>query len=184
MTSIDNGFAASAVSDELAAAIRRVRLIAFDFDGVFTDNKVYVFEDGREAVQCCRADGLGLGRLKALDIEAMIISGEVNPVVHARARKLGIACFSGCDDKRATLQARLDERGLDASQAAFVGNDVNDLACLKHVGLPIVVCDAHPDVLPHGLYRTARNGGDGAVREVCDLFEAVHVDAAQGAGGG
>ena len=166
-------FTGNAISDELAAAVRRVRLIAFDFDGVFTDNTVYVFEDGREAVRCCRADGLGLARLKARNIESIIISAEVNSVVLMRGRKLGVECFTGCDDKRATLQARLKERGLDASQAAFVGNDVNDLVCLKAVGLPIVVQDAHPDVVPYGLYRTAHKGGDGAVREICDLFETV-----------
>ena len=169
--------AAAGISDELATAIRRVRLIAFDFDGVFTDNTVYVFEDGREAVRCSRADGLGIGRLKALDIEPLIVSAEVNPVVRARADKLGIECFSGCGDKQAVLRQKLDERGLDASRAAFVGNDVNDIACLKYVGLPIVVRDAHPAVLPHGLYCTRRDGGDGAVREVCDLFEAVLGDA-------
>ncbi len=169
-------FAAEAMTAELVAAIRRVRLIAFDFDGVFTDNRVYVFEDGREAVRCSRADGIGLGRLKELGIEPIIISAEDNPVVSARGRKLGIECFSGCNDKRAVLQARLDERRLEMSQAGFVGNDVNDRACLDAAGLPIVVQDAHPDVLRLGLYRTACNGGDGAVREVCDLVHAVLND--------
>ncbi len=173
MSIADTRFAAEAMTAELVAAIHRIRLIAFDFDGVFTDNTVYVFEDGREAVRCCRADGLGLARLTALKIEPIIISAEVNPVVQARGRKLGVECFTGCDDKRATLQAQLDERDLEMSQAAFVGNDVNDLACLEAVGLPIVVQNAHPNVVPYGLYRTACKGGDGAVREVCNLFETV-----------
>ena len=154
----------------LADRIRAVRLVAFDFDGVFTDNMVYVFEDGREAVRCSRADGLGLSRLKELNVHTLIISTETNPVVSARAQKLRVRCVQGCSDKRSALDEALKELALTSQQAAFVGNDVNDLACLTYVGLPIVVADAHPDVVPHALYRTTHPGGHGAVREVCDLF--------------
>ena len=159
------------INDEnLKRAIFKTRLIAFDFDGVFTDNMVYVFEDGREAVCCSRSDGMGLQKLKGLGIEAVIISTEKNPVVSARAQKLNIRCVQGCDDKRAELEKITQELGISLTQVAFLGNDINDEPCLICVGLPMVVQDAHPDVLPLAHYRTQRAGGKGAVREICDLF--------------
>lgn len=157
----------------LEERIRSVRLIAFDFDGVFTDNKVYVFQDGSEAVCCFRGDGLGLEKLKRLGIQTIIISTEVNPVVGFRSKKLGIRCIQGCPDKRAALEGVARELDLSLNQVAFVGNDVNDLSCLRAVGLPIVVRDAHGDVVPTALYRTQVLGGQGAVREVCDLFASI-----------
>ena len=155
----------------LQDTIQKIRLIAFDFDGVFTDNMVYVFEDGREAVRCSRGDGMGLQKLKRLGIEAIIISTEKNPVVSARAQKLKIRCVQDCPDKRAELEKITQELGISLSEVAFVGNDINDEACLTCVGMPIVVQDAHPDVLPLARYRTQKPGGKGAVREICDLFE-------------
>ena len=153
--------------------IRAVRLLGFDFDGVFTDNKVYVFQDGSEAVCCYRGDGLGLDKLKRLGIQPVIISTEVNPVVGARGRKLGVRCLQGCDDKRVVLQQYVEELGLSMEQVGYVGNDINDLSCLRAVGLPIVVRDAHPDVVRVAFYQTELAGGQGAVREVCDLFERM-----------
>jgi YrbI family 3-deoxy-D-manno-octulosonate 8-phosphate phosphatase len=151
--------------------IRKIRLIAFDFDGVFTDNMVYVFEDGTEAVRCSRGDGMGLQRLKRLGIETIIISTETNPVVSARAHKLKMRCVQQCEDKRAELEKIIQEMNISLAEVAFVGNDINDSACLACVGLPIVVQDAHPDVISMARYRTKNRGGHGAVREVCDLFE-------------
>ncbi len=161
------------ISGELQALFRQVRFIAFDFDGVFTDNMVYIFEDGREAVRCTRADGIGLRKLERLGIEPYIISSEPNDVVAHRSRKLKVQFIHGCKDKRAALEELLQARGLTPDQAAFVGNDINDLPALQYVGFPIVVQDAHPDVIPVARYRTQRPGGHGAVREICDLFEVV-----------
>ena len=155
----------------LAEVIRTIRLVAFDFDGVFTDNLVYVFEDGREAVRCTRSDGLGLSKLKSLGIVPVIISTETNAVVGMRSRKLNIHCVQACSDKRVALDVLARDSRLSLSQIAFVGNDVNDIPCLSVVGLPIIVQDAHPDVLRYARYRTNLRGGYGAVREVCDLFE-------------
>jgi 3-deoxy-D-manno-octulosonate 8-phosphate phosphatase (KDO 8-P phosphatase) len=157
----------------LEERIRSIRLIAFDFDGVFTDNKVYVFADGSEAVCCFRGDGLGVDKLRRLGIHAVIVSTEVNPIVGVRGRKLGIRCLQGCRDKQAVLQELIRELGLSMEQVGFVGNDINDLACLSAVGLPMVVRDAHPDVIAAALYQTRAPGGQGAVREICDLFEGV-----------
>lgn len=159
--------------DALAKLIRTIRMVVFDFDGVFTDNMVYVFEGGREAVRCTRADGLGLSKLTSLGISTAIISTETNPVVGMRSRKLGIHCVQACTDKRAALDTLALENDLSLQEIAFVGNDINDIPCLSVVGLPIVVSDAHPDVVPYAGYQTRRAGGQGAVRELCDLFEQV-----------
>lgn len=161
------------INASLREVIGSIRLVVFDFDGVFTDNKVYVFADGSEAVCCHRSDGIGLGKLKQLGIATLILSTEVNPIVSVRAKKLNIACVQGCADKRAELQRLARERGISLKQMAFVGNDLNDRGCLQTVGLPIVVQDAHVDVIELGMYRTQACGGQGAVREVCDLFESV-----------
>ena len=157
--------------NEIDEIICRIRLIAFDFDGVFTDNMVYVSEDGSEAVRCFRSDGIGLHKLKKLGIETVIISTEANPVVSARARKLKIHCVQDCPDKRAVLEDIAREKNITLSEVAFVGNDINDLPCLECVALPIVVQDAYQDVAQIALYQTKRPGGHGAVREICDLFE-------------
>ncbi|HTV25711.1 MAG TPA: HAD hydrolase family protein [Polyangiaceae bacterium] len=160
------------ISDELAAQIRNTRLIAFDFDGVFTDNGVYVFDDGTEAVRCWRGDGIGL-RLLERRARVVILSTEKNPVVRRRAEKLEIECHHGLDDKLVVLERLASEARIALSQVAYVGNDINDAPCLRAVGLPIVVADAHPDVLELARLRTRTAGGQGAVREVCDLFESV-----------
>lgn len=155
----------------LVRRLATIRLVAFDFDGVFTDNRVWVFEDGREAVCCTRADGLGLRKLEAHVIATVIISTERNPVVSARAEKLAIRCVQGCDDKLAVFRSACRDSGIEPADAAFVGNDINDAACLAAAGVPIVVADAHPDVRRLAVYRTLAPGGHGAVREVCDLID-------------
>jgi YrbI family 3-deoxy-D-manno-octulosonate 8-phosphate phosphatase len=165
------GLSQEKITNNTRKVIRKIRLVAFDFDGVFTDNMVYVFEDGTEAVRCSRGDGIGLQKLKRLGIDTIIISTESNPVVSARARKLKIRCVQNCADKRKKLEDIAQETGISLAEVAFVGNDINDLASLKCVALPIVVADAHRDVVPLALYQTQNPGGYGAVREVCDLFE-------------
>lgn len=159
------------IDSEIQKRLCQIRLVAFDFDGVFTDNLVYVLQDGTEAVRCNRSDGIGLQKLKKLGIATAIISTESNPVVSARAQKLKIRCFQNCEDKRKALESLAQEMGISLAEIAFVGNDINDRPCLACVGLPIVVQDAHPDVISLALYRTRANGGHGAVREICDLFE-------------
>jgi YrbI family 3-deoxy-D-manno-octulosonate 8-phosphate phosphatase len=155
---------------KLKEIIQGIRLIAFDFDGVLTDNAVYIGEDGSEWVRCSRSDGMGLQNLKSLDLQLWVLSSEINPVVSARCRKLGLACRQGLGNKASVLAEILATAGLAWNEAAFVGNDINDSACLQQAGLPIVVADAHPDVVPLATYRTEARGGRGAVREICDLF--------------
>lgn len=155
--------------------LRAIRFIAFDFDGVFTDDAVYVSQDGSELVRCWRGDGLGLRKLETLGIGSAILSTETNPVVSVRARKMRIQCMQGLGNKFDSLAALVCEARLDLRQVAFVGNDINDLVCFAAVGLAIGVRNAHEDVLGCIRYRTDRAGGCGAVREVCDTFARAHA---------
>ena len=150
--------------------LRAVRLVVFDFDGVFTDNRVLVGQDGSEYVFCSRGDGFGIEALRRLGIGSLVISKESNPVVKVRADKLNIECVHGCDDKSPALSRILDDRALPPSAVAYVGNDINDIDCFQHVGVAICVADGHPDALGAAAFVTRRPGGRGAVREVCDLL--------------
>ena len=165
--------ASAGLDPSLEELVKSVKLVAFDFDGVFTDNSVLVFEDGTEAVRCSRSDGIGLRKLDRLGVETVIISTEVNPVVARRAEKLKIRCVHGVEDKRAVLKGIAEERGIGLAEIAYVGNDINDLGCLTVVGLPIAVHDAYPEVIKVAKYTTDALGGYGAVREVCDIFERI-----------
>jgi len=151
-----------------AAELARVRLLVLDFDGVMTDNRVLVTEAGEEAVVCHRGDGWGIARLRDAGVPVVVISTETNGVVAARCRKLGIECTDACDDKLAALEAIAVRRRVSASEVAYVGNDVNDLACLRWVGWPIAVSDAEPEVRAAARLVTTHAGGYGAVREVAD----------------
>ena len=166
----------------LAPVLASLRLLVFDFDGVFTDNMVTVFEDGREAVRCWRGDGIGLRRLEAVGVQSLILSTETNPVVSERAAKLKIRCIQACGDKLVVMRSEVDSAGLDMSVVGYVGNDINDADCLKAVALPIVVADACDEVLGFARLRTRSPGGKGAVREVCDLvFNARRAGGDHGA---
>lgn len=158
---------------EFAGRAARVKLLGIDFDGVMTDNRVYVFEDGREAVVCSRLEGYGLRRLSRIGVRPLIVSTEINSVVGARADKLKIECVQAVEDKVTTLAALLNENGLNWSQAAFIGNDINDMGVLQRVGLPVAVADAHECLNDLTVFRTKRIGGQGAVRELCDAIALV-----------
>jgi YrbI family 3-deoxy-D-manno-octulosonate 8-phosphate phosphatase len=147
-------------------------MVVFDFDGVFTDNSVLCDASGGEWVRCSRSDGLGLQKLSRLGIPAWVLSTEVHPVVSKRCSKLGIPCRQGLADKRSALEQLAAELKVELGAVVYVGNDINDLGCLRAVGIPVVVADAHPDVMTSARYRTLRAGGCGAVREVCDWIDA------------
>jgi N-acylneuraminate cytidylyltransferase len=134
-----------------------------------TDNGVSVSQDGSEAVRCDRSDGLGIGRLRAAGVPVLVLSSETNAVVAARCRKLRVECLHGVADKRAALLVWLDANSIDPANVVYVGNDTNDLGCLRTVGCGAVVADAHPDVVDAARLVLARDGGHGAVREICDL---------------
>jgi len=147
-----------------------VATLVLDFDGVFTDDRVIVFQDGSEAVICHRGDGYGLSRLKAAGIQVLVLSTETNPVVQARCQKLQLECYQGLEDKKTFLLDVLRERRIDPAQVVFVGNDLNDLDCMRMVGCAVAPADAHPSVLAAADVVLQSQGGYGAVRELCDML--------------
>lgn len=151
----------------------RIAALVLDFDGVLTDNRVMVTSDGREGVICNRSDGLGLGQLRDVGLPMLILSKERDPVVDVRARKLGIETMTGVEDKLFVLKAWLSERGIDSQQVIYVGNDVNDLDCMKYVGCGVAVADAHPSVRDAADLVLRSSGGFGAVRELTDMVLSV-----------
>ena len=150
--------------------LKKIKVIVFDFDGVFTDNSVYVDQNGQESVRCSKSDGPGLRRLDQIGVSYLILSAEKNPVVSARGRKLGIEVLQGHEDKLSILTDLVRTRKLAFEEVAYVGNDLNDIGCLEAVGFPIAVSDAFPEVVHAASFVTSRAGGHGAVREVCDLL--------------
>ena len=147
-----------------------VRLLVLDFDGVLTDNRVWVDQDGREMVAANRSDSLGIYQLHQAGVEAVVISLETNPVVAARCRKMNIPWIQGEKDKAAALNKLLLERNINASEVVYLGNDVNDLPCFPLVGWAVAVADAMPEVSRQADFVLARPGGHAAVRELCDLI--------------
>jgi len=160
------------VSD-LDALLAQVRLAVFDFDGVFTDNRVWTSERGEESVACWRGDGLGLRRLDEVGVGYVIVSTEANAAVAARARKLRAACVNDVPDKLVVLREQAAERGVGLDRVAYLGNDINDADCLRAVGLPVVPADAWPEVVPLARWVLERRGGEGCVREFCDALWRV-----------
>ena len=150
--------------------LQKVKLVIFDFDGVFTDNSVYISQDGIESVKCHRSDGLGISRLRSLKIPSYIISTESNIVVTVRAKKLKIPVFQNIKDKSETVKMLCKDLSIKLENTMFVGNDINDIPALKIVGFPVAVFDAYEEISSHVIFKTKKSGGFGAVREICDLI--------------
>jgi YrbI family 3-deoxy-D-manno-octulosonate 8-phosphate phosphatase len=159
-----------AQSARVAALPSPVEALVMDFDGVHTDNRVFVDQTGQESVSCSREDGLGLELLRKTGLPMLVLSKEQNPVVQARCKKLQLACLSGVDAKLSTLQRWCSERRVSLAGTVFVGNDVNDNECLAAVGCGVAVADAHPDAKRHARIVLERPGGQGALRELCELI--------------
>jgi N-acylneuraminate cytidylyltransferase len=159
---------------------RDVGLVVFDFDGVFTDNRVLIGEDGRESVVCSREDGLGVALLVARGIRAAVLSSEQNGVVAARCAKLGITCRQAVVDKGPELTRLASEIGVPLERVVYLGNDVNDLECLRRAGLGVAVADAHPAARAVAGRVLTRPGGRGAVRELVEWILAGREERGEG----
>jgi 3-deoxy-D-manno-octulosonate 8-phosphate phosphatase (KDO 8-P phosphatase) len=148
--------------------LAEIRLVVFDFDGVFSDNRVWTNVRGEESVACFRGDSQGLRRLDEVGVEYFILTAETNDAVAARARKIRSECVRGIEDKLPILREEVERRGFSFAETAYLGNDVNDAACLAAVGLPVVPADAWAEVVPLAKLLLSRAGGYGCVREFCD----------------
>ena len=148
----------------------KIELLVLDFDGVLTDNRVWVDQDGREMVAANRGDSYGIDLLRNMGVATVVISKETNPVVTARCKKMNVGCIQGEDDKAPALQKLLAERKIDPAHVVFCGNDLNDLPCFPLVGWAVAVADALPAVARQADYVLGRPGGYAAVRELCELI--------------
>lgn len=148
-----------------------LRLVAFDVDGVFTDGRFYLSDDGVETKAFHTQDGFGIRRIIDAGLEVAVISGRNSGAVEKRMTELGVQhVVLGCKDKVAALDTITESLGISAVQCCYVGDDVPDLPLLNHVGYSIAVANAVDEVRDACHVTTSARGGHGAVREVCELI--------------
>lgn len=158
----------AAQGTDTAAGPIPARAVVTDFDGVHTDDTLRVDSEGVESVIVSRSDGMGIAQLRRAGRPVLVLSTETNPVVAARARKLGVDAITGCSDKISALRDWARDVGVGLHDIAYLGNDVNDVECLAAVGWPVVPADAHPASRAVARHVLQRSGGHGAVRELAD----------------
>ena len=162
--------------DKMLPDWKDVHTIVFDFDGVFTDNKVWVDQNGVESVRCDRGDGLGFDLLRTFmsannwALNYYILSKEKNPVVTLRAEKLHIDCVQAVSDKADYLANYLDENKLSTEGLVYLGNDLNDLVAMQMAGISVAPSDAHAVILDKADLILPQKGGDGFVRAFIELL--------------
>ena len=155
-------------------SLSRIRLVAFDVDGVFTDGRFYLSDDGIETKAFSTQDGFGVRTLIDAGIEVAVISGRQSDAVDRRMAELGVAnVMQGCKDKIAALEQLATKFGISTAECAYVGDDVPDLPLLRKVGFSVAVANAVAAVRKQCHHTTVAKGGFGAVREVCDLILAA-----------
>jgi len=161
------------ISKVTQKTLAAVRLVAFDVDGVFTDGRFYLSDDGVESKAFSTQDGYGIRRLIDAGITVAVISGRSSIAVDRRMQDLGVEhVFQGCKDKVAALEGLATALGITTAECAYVGDDIPDLPLLRKVGVPVAVANAVSEVRELCDYTTSAAGGQGAVREVCDLVVA------------
>lgn len=160
--------------------VSKIKLIVYDFDGVMTDNRVMVFQDGTEAVFCNRSDGLGVNNIRRMGIYQLILSTEKNKVVKVRADKLKIECIQGCDDKKHKLVEFCKDNQYAFEEVLYIGNDVNDLEVMKIVGVPVAPRDSHAVILEIARFVTKSKGGEGVVQELSEYIQKSKTDKNNG----
>ncbi len=153
-----------------------IRLVAFDIDGVFTDGRFYLSNDGVESKAFHTQDGYGVRALLKSGVHVAVISGRSSAAVLLRMKELGVPhVILGCDDKVAAFESLRNQLNVDRSATAFVGDDIPDLPVLKIASIAIAVANAVDEVRDYCDYTTSATGGCGAVREICDLIRRANI---------
>ncbi len=159
------------IPPEIQTRAAAVKLLIMDVDGVLTDGRIFIRDNGEEIKSFHTLDGHGLKMLQATGVQTAIITGRDAPSVGVRVRQLGIGhYYKGIHDKRAAYAQLLAEAGVEEQECAFIGDDVVDLPVMVRCGLPVAVPEAHWFTLQHAAYVTQKSAGNGAVRELCDLI--------------
>lgn len=158
-------------SSELQQRAARIKLLLMDCDGVLTDGRIWIFENGEEQKGFHTRDGLGIDLWHRAGLQSGIISGRVSSAVETRARTLGMTYVcQGCEDKLEAFNDTLAQANVTATEVAFVGDDLNDIPLMLQSGLAIAVADAAHETREHAHYMTTAQGGYGAIREVVELL--------------
>lgn len=159
------------VKKQILDKAAQIKLLVCDVDGVFSDGRIYLGNDGEELKAFHTKDGFGIKALGASGVDIAIITGRRSNIVTQRMQALNVRhIIQGEEDKFPALTALAEQQGLRLDEIAYIGDDIPDLSCISNVGLGIAVQDAHPSVLKGADYITFTRGGFGAVREVCDLL--------------
>ncbi|MBU2925016.1 3-deoxy-manno-octulosonate-8-phosphatase KdsC [Colwellia sp. 4_MG-2023] len=172
------------VSLNVLERAKKIKLLVCDVDGVFSDGRIYLGNDGEELKAFHTKDGFGIKALGNSGVEVAIITGRRSAIVANRMSALNVKhIIQGQEDKLPALMTLIQKLNLTPDEVAYIGDDIPDLACILHVGLGIAVSDAHPAVSAKANYTSFINGGFGAVREVCDLIMQCQdtIDNATGA---
>jgi len=157
--------------EQFSERLSNIKLLSLDTDGVLTDGGIYFTDDGEEFRKFNVKDGVGIKRLQALGIKVAIITASSTPSIAHRGRRLGVDyVFLDCEDKLATLVHICDEMGINLDQVGHIGDDLNDIPVFGAVGCPIAVADAVDEASTAALLITQKKGGEGAVREICDMI--------------
>ena len=153
-----------------------IELIVYDFDGVMTDNRVMVDQNGNESVMANRGDGYGVGMIRKLGVKQVILSTEVNPVVEMRAQKLNLEVIHGVSDKKQTLEKYCADINISLDRVMYLGNDLNDIDAMKCVGIKGAPKDAEPEILEIADWISEKSGGYGVVRELARLITRERIE--------
>ena len=158
-----------------------IHTIVFDFDGVFTDNKIWIDQNGKESVRCDRRDGLAFDFLRRFSsindwkIDYFVLSKETNSVVEARCKKLNIRCLHGISNKAEYLRGYLEVKGRGADGMIYIGNDLNDLLAMQLSGCSLAPSDAHPVILQQASMVLQQKGGDGFLRACIEMLLRIDM---------
>lgn len=152
-----------------------VDLLVIDCDGVLTDNRVWLTEEGVESVAFSRADGLAFNTLKKLNVPTVILSTETNKVVSSRGKKLGVSVYQGVESKKKFIEKFVADRELSLERTVYVGNDINDFSAMSLCGLSFCPDDAHPMVKELATVKLSTKGGHGVIREILEDHFNINI---------
>lgn len=159
------------MDSDIASRARRLRMLALDVDGVLTDGRIHYSSDGEEMKSFSILDGLGIKLLRRAGLRVAVITARRSPVVERRIAELGIDhCMQGREDKLTALRELLEAQGLDLPEAAYMGDDLPDLAAVRAAGLGLTVANACAEVAAAACWQSRARGGEGAVREACEML--------------
>ncbi len=153
-----------------------IKLFVFDFDGVLTNNKFFLDENGFESVQLSRSDGLAFSILNKLNKKVLILSTEKNPIVTLRANKLNVEVIQGCEDKLQSLEKYIKKNQINFADIFYVGNDLNDFNVMKNCGYSACPNDSHYKIRQIAHNTLSSNGGEGVIREIIENLFKIKIE--------